>query len=238
MRMLIISSFCLTLAISYGTAQELSTVLEAHYEAAAQGKMDKVETIITRGKNTYSMAGFESTFKIFQARPNKLRVEGDYQGSKVIQTFNGSIGWKYAPTMKVTEPIEITGLELETLIGQVQFENPLWNYLDKGASLEMADQEDEPEYHLLLTKANGDKQHFFIDRESYLITKVTTSQLMGGSETDIEVLMSEYESVKGIPFAHHVVTKMNGQVVNTLHIEKVEINRKIAQHLFEKPEIE
>ena len=236
MRTLLLTLFSLILATSPAFAHELARILEAHYKAAAQEKMQKVETIITTGKNEYSMAGFESDFKKFQSRPNKLRIEGNYQGAKVVQTFDGNAGWKYAPDKGVPEPVELRGQELGTLLSQIQFENPLWNYRDQGASIEIVPQEDRTTDHLELTTADGDKKHFFIDRESHLITTVKASQVMGGSETEIEVLMKEYKSVKGIPFAHHVVTKMNGQVVNTLYIEKVELNKKINQALFEKPQ--
>lgn len=231
-------SLLLFLALLPLSAQDLESVLEAHQKAAAWEKMEMVETIITTGKNTYSMAGFESGFTIFQSRPNKLRVEGNYQGSKVIQTFDGTTGWKYAPAMGVTEPVKISGPELETLLSQLQFESPLWNYKEKSASLELAGQESNSEHHLVLTNADGDVQHFFINRENHLITRMRTRQMLGGSETEIEVLVTDYKPVKGIPFARHVVTKMNGQVVTTLQIDKVEINRVIDHHMFEKPATE
>jgi hypothetical protein len=140
--------------------------------------------------------------------------------------------------MGLMEPVKITGPELETLLSQLQFENPLWNYTEKGASLELAGQENNTEHHLVLTNADGDVQHFYINRKNHLITRMRTRQILGGSETEIEVLVKDYKPVKGIPFAHHVVTKMNGQVVTTLQIEKVEINRIIDHHLFEKPATE
>ena len=58
---------------------------------------------------------------------------------------------------------------------------------------------------------------------------------MGGSETEIEVFLKEYKNVKGIPVARSVVTKMNGEIVTTIEIEKVEFNKKIDPALFEKP---
>ncbi|MEN8158045.1 MAG: hypothetical protein ABFS10_13925 [Bacteroidota bacterium] len=218
------------------SAQELFPILEAHYKAAAQEKMVKVQTITTRGKNVYSKTGFESGFTIYQARPLKLRVESDYQGSKVIQTYNGETGWQYAPAMGMPEPVEIKGQELETLLSQIQFENPLWNYSERGDTLAYADQDSEETDHLALTTASGDIRHYFIDRESHLISRITTTRLLGGSETEIEILFNDYKSVKGIPFAHQVVTRMNGEVVATIYLEKVEVNKKIDPALFEKPD--
>lgn len=216
-------------------AQDLSSILEAHYKAAAQERMQKVKSMITSGINTFTTGGIESTFITYQARPDKLRVEGVFQRSKVIQTYNGENAWRYAPAMGVTSPVEITGGEKEALLNQVEFENRLWNYAENGAELELIESGDDEAIHLQLKTAEGDFIHYHLDRESYLISSIMTSQIMGGSEAKIELVMEEYKTVKGIPIAHRGLTRMNGQVVVTLEIQKVEINRKIDPLLFEKP---
>lgn len=221
------------------SAQDLDEILDAHFKASAQEKMLKVETIITTGKNIYSMAGIESTFIMYQTRPNKLRIEGEFQGSKVIQTYNGQVGWMYAPALGIAEPKEMKGQELEAILSQSEFENPLWNYKDKGSSVELAGTSDDgAAYHLRLTTKNGDILNMYVDMESHLITSVKSMQVMGGSKTEIEVNLKDYKTVKGIPVARNIVTKMDGEVVTTIEIEKVEYNKKIDPVLFEKPSVE
>ncbi|MCP4312312.1 MAG: hypothetical protein GY790_13685 [Bacteroidetes bacterium] len=217
------------------SAQDLSSILEAHYEAAAQAKMQKIETMITTGISTIAMTSFESAYKIYQSRPDKLRVEGDFQGSKMVQTFNGDSAWKYAPTMGVPVPAQVSGEEKKNLLKQVQFENLLWNYKERGAEIEVVECGENEPFHLLFTNADKEVQHFFIDRESHLISSIKTTQKLSGSEAEIEVFMEEYIKVKGIPIAHRMITRMNGQVVSALDILKVEMNRRIASSLFEKP---
>jgi len=238
MRSSLLTCTLFLLALStYG--QELDEILEAHFKAAEQEKMQKVETIITSGMNTYSMAGFESTFIKYQARPNKLSIQGEIQGSQVIQTYNGQTGWMYAPAMGIPEPKEMKGQELETILSQTEFENPLWNYEEKGNSLELAGTSDDGSAdHIKLTAKDGDVLNFFIDTKSHLITSIISLEVMGGSETEIEVILKEYKNIKGIPVAQYVVTKMNGEVVTTIHIQKVEFNKKIDPALFEKPTAE
>jgi outer membrane lipoprotein-sorting protein len=216
-------------------AQELSSILEAHYKAAAQEKMQKIKTMITSGINTFTTGGIESTFMIYQARPHMLRVESTFQGSKVIQTYNGESAWKYAPAMGIPSPVEITGGEKEVLLQQADFESRLWNYAEKEAEIELIESRNDEAIHLLFKTVAGDFIHYHLDRESYLISSIVTSQILGGSEAKIELVMEEYKTVKGIPIAHRGLTRMNGQVVVTLEIQKVEINRKIDPVLFEKP---
>ena len=214
-------------------------VLENHYKAAAQEKMEKVETVVTSGKNVYTMAGIESSFTMYQGRPNKIRVQGEFQGSRVVQTFNGVTGWMYAPAMGIPEPKEMKGEELEAILNQSEFENPLWNYKEKRNSLDLVGvSEDGSADHIKLTTEDGDELNFFITKKDHLISSIKSIQVMGGSETEIEVVLKDYKNVKGIPVAQYVVTKMNGEVVTTIEIEKVEFNRKIDPALFEKPTTE
>ena len=239
MRLLFISVSIILLGITTSSAQDLDKILEAHYKAASQEKMEKVETLVIAGTNVLNMAGIESTFIAYQARPNKIRAEGEFQGASIIQTYNGETGWMYAPMMGISEPKEMNGEELNTLLNQAEFENDLWNYEAKGSTIEIAGKSEDGTADILkLTNKDGHIQLFSIDMKSHLITSIKTKQVMGGSETEIEILLSDYKVVKGIPVAHKVTSKMNGQVVTSVQIKKVEFNKKIDPALFEKPIIE
>lgn len=239
MRKLILPFTLLIACFTSSFAQDLESVLEAHYKAASMEKMSKIETILTAGKNMYSMAGIESGFNMYQARPNKLRIEAEVQGSKLIQTFNGEKGWMYAPAMGISQPKELSEQELETILNQAEFENPLWNYEEKGNTIEaMGTSEDGSEDHLKLTNEKGDVLNFYISKDTHLISSIKSTQLMGGSAQEIEINMKDYKNVKGIPVSHYISTKLGGEVVYTITLEKVEYNKDIDPSLFEKPAVE
>ena len=239
MRKFVLPFTLLIASFSIAQAQDLESILQEHYKAASMEKMQKIETIYTVGKNMYSMAGIESGFTMYQARPNKLRIEAEVQGSQLIQTYNGEKGWMYAPAMGISQPKELTDQELETILNQAEFENPLWNYEEKGSSIELAGTSgDGSEDHLKLTNKKGDVLNFFISKDSHLITSIKSTQLMGESDQEIEINMKDYKNVKGIPVSHYISTKLGGQVVYTITIEKVEYNQEIDPALFEKPAVE
>lgn len=237
MRKVFISASLLFFAFFIGNAQSLESILQAHYKAASLEKLQKMNTIITTGKNVYTTTGIESVFTLYQLRPNLIRIEADYVGSKFIQTYNGEKGWMYAPAMGITEPKELTNQELESILNQAEFETPLWNYEAKGSSLELIEASEEGSAdHLKLTNGNGDVMNFFLDKKSHLISSIRSTQQMGSSQQEIEINMKDYKNVKGIPVAHYVETKVGGQIVYTIHIEKVEYNKDLDSTLFEKPE--
>lgn len=207
-----------------------------HYEKAGQGKMEKIETIITRGTNRYASAGIESGYTLYQARPMKIRIETEFQGSEVIQTYNGEQGYMIAPSMGIPEPKEMNRREVESLLNQVEFENPLWNYQEEGSMAELLERESETAaYAIQLTAKNGEVTVFHIDRESYLITRVHSTRVIGGSSTEIITELSDYKTTRGIPVARTIVTRMNGETVSTVLIDKVEFNKNIDPALFERP---
>lgn len=239
MRILILPLFLLFASYSLALGQDLESILEAHYKAASMEKMQKIETIITTGKNMYSMAGIESDFIMYQARPNKLRIEAEVQGSKLIQTYNGEKGWMYAPAMGISQAKELSEQELETILNQAEFENPLWNYAEKGNTIELLGaSEDGSADHLKLTNEKGDVLNFYISKKSHLIASIKSMQLMGGSDQEIEVNMKDYKNVKGIPVSHFISTKLGGQMVYSITFDKVEYNQDIDPELFEKPVVE
>jgi outer membrane lipoprotein-sorting protein len=239
MRKLILPFSLLMATFTVGHAQNLESILEDHYKAASMEKMQKIETIFTTGKNMYSMAGIESGFTMYQARPNKLRIEADVQGNRLIQTYNGEKGWMYAPAMGISQAKELSEQELETILNQAEFENSLWDYEEKGNDIEViGTSEDGLDDHLKLTNEKGDVLNFFISKDTHLITTIKSTQLMGGSDQEIEINMKDYKNVKGIPVSHYISTKLGGQVVYTITLEKVEYNQDLDPALFEKPEVE
>ena len=239
MRKLLISTAIIALALSSVQAQNLDQILKDLYKASGQEKMTKIKTVVTTGILTYVTAGMESSITMYQARPNKLRLEAEFMGSKVIQTYNGTTGWMYAPAMGVSEPQEMGAEEIKTVLQQANFESPLWNYQEKGSSVELAGSSDDGSAHKVkMTQKDGEVMTFFIDKKSHLISGLVMVQIMGGAEAEVESSMKDYKAVNGIQTAHYVSTKMDGAVVVTMIIESREYDKEIDPALFEKPVVE
>jgi hypothetical protein len=57
-------------------------------------------------------------------------------------------------------------------------------------------------------------------------------------EMEIETELKDYKTVKGIPTAHYIGSKMGGQPISTITLESVEYNKSLDNSLFEKPVVE
>lgn len=239
MRKLLISTAILVFALFSVEAQNLDQILKDHYKASGQEKLAKIKTVITTGKNNYATAGIESSFTIYQSKPDNLRVQADFMGSEVIQTYNGTTGWMYAPAMGITQPQELADAELKTVLQQASFESQLWNYQEKGHTLELLGSTDDGSAHKLkMIQEDDTEMTFLIDKKSNLITGLIIVQGMGDSEAEMVSTMKDYKSVKGIQTAHYISTKMDGELIATVVIESIEYDKDIDPALFEKPIVE
>jgi outer membrane lipoprotein-sorting protein len=236
MRRLTISFVLVAIAISI-SAQDLDKILTDHYKAAAQDKISKITSIVTKG-NAVSM-GMETGITLYQARPNKLRMEAEMMGSKMIQTFNGTTGWVYAPAMGIAHPQEMGADDLKSVIEQAIIDSPLWDYEARGKSVELVGTtEDGSGYKIKLTDSAGDAMIICISKETSLLSNIIVNQVINGTDAEIEFEFKDYKNVKGIPTAHYMATKMSGQTMSTMTFESIEYNKDLDASLFEKPVVE
>ena len=236
MRRLTISLAIAAIAVSL-SAQDLDKILNDHFKASAQDKMSQITSTSIKGKVV--AMGMESGVTLYQSRPSKLRVEADLMGSKMIQTYNGTTGWLYAPGMGIAQPQEMGADDLKSIMTQAEMDSPLWDYKAKGKNAELAGMtEDGSAYKIKLTDANGDVMTICVSKETSLLSKIMVTQNVNGMDTELETELKDYKDVKGIPTAHYMSTKMSGQVVTTISFESVEYNVKLDPSLFEKPVVE
>lgn len=219
-----------------GNGQDLQQILSLHYEEARYEALDNMVSSVTTGRTLYSSEDSESSFTIYRARPDKVCIRSEMQGSEVIQTYNGITGWIYAPGAGMNEPEEVKGEQLRALLNQAAFDTPLWRYEEKGSRLELIPVPEEADYNQLRLTTSGEETIIFqIERESHLIRSIRSSRILGGTETEVELMLLDYERTRGIPVARTVQTRINGQLVTTMLIERVEFGRRLDPALFEKP---
>lgn len=236
MRRITISLAVAAIAVSL-SAQDLDQILKDHYKASAQDKISQITSVSIQGK--VSAMGMESGITLYQSRPSKLRIEAEIMGSKMIQTYNGTSGWIYAPAMGITQPQEMGADDLKNIMNQAEIDSPLWNYEARGRKLELTGTSDDgSEYKIKITDSDGDDMTVCISKETSLLTKVLATQNVNGMDAQIETELKDYKDVKGIPTAHYMATKMGGQAMSTITFESIEYNKDLDPALFEKPAVE
>lgn len=233
------TAFFTVLFLVLGTtlpAQSVDEILKEHFSAIGQDNLLKMNTQRLSGKMIQS--GLEIPFIQMGKRPAKVRVEGTFQDLTFIQTFNGKEGWSINPFAGVTDPQQMTEDDLKSMHYQADMDGMLWNWKEKGYTVTFDGKEDMEGTSCLKLKLDtkeGDAFTFYIDSDSYIILRTNTKMKIMGNEMETDTYYSNYSMVEGIAVPGKIDTKMKGQLMGTLVIDKVEMNIELDDALFEKP---
>ena len=225
------------LAISFAAAQDVDKILDSHFKAIGQKNLLKVKTLKTTGKAM--IMGMESPFTMYSKRPDKICVEMEFQGSKIIQGYDGETAWMINPMMGSTTAVEISGPQADDIIESADQDGLLWKYKEKGHTLELEGTEEvngREAYVLKMTKKNGNIARYYIDKENYLLPRMITQTEMNGMPTDVDVLISDYREVDGFKMPFNTDQRISGQSMINFIIDNVELDLELEDSLFSKPE--
>ncbi len=218
-------------------AQDLDEILDTHFETIGQDEMMKHYSFQSTGKSV--VQGMELPFSIVFKRPNNMRLEVDIQGAKIIQAYDGETGWYVNPMTGTTDAMEMSGVELQQMERQADFDGMLYNYEEKGYTTEFIgtdEMEGTEIYKIKQTDKNGNEFLHFMDAENYVLLKTSAKIKIGESITEGETLFSNYKEHDGMVMAYNMESRMNGQTVSQIIIEEVVYDVEFENSIFEMPE--
>jgi photosynthetic reaction center cytochrome c subunit len=212
----------------------------------AQGGRAAMEKISSRSmKGTIAMTSpagdLPGTIEVLNQAPNKVRtllnLDLTAAGAGTVtvdQRFDGTNAYA---TNSMQGDTQVTGDRLETLRNNA-FPSPFLGYKDRGTKIVLAGKEkvgDKDAYVLSVTPPTGPASRVWIDAESYLPVKTSTTidtPETGPLEQTIE--FADYRDVDGVkvPFKLSATTAVQSY---TVKVTSVEHNVKIDPALFAKP---
>lgn len=219
-----------------GQSQSLDDILKNHFAAIGQDNLLKVNSQKLTGKMV--QGGIEIPFIQMAKRPDKVRVEGTFQGLTFIQTFDGKEGWSLNPFAGVTDPQPMTEDELKGMHYQADMDGMLWNWKEKGYTVTFDGKEDMEGtscYKIKLVTNLEDTFTYYIDSDSYLLLRSNSKMKMMGNEVESDTYFSNYSMTEGMAVPGKIETRVNGQTMGSLVVEKVELNPELSDALFGKP---
>jgi phage-related holin len=235
MKKSVITVFAIIIAlVNVAKAQTLSEVLDKHFKAVGQEKMMAVNSFYIKAK--VSQMGMEMPMEMKIKKPDMFIMTVEMQGQKMIQAFDGQKGWMIAPWVS-TDPQELSGAQLTQAKDQVNMEGELYNYEKKGSTAELGGKvnvDGKEVYRIKLTSKDGDAKDYFIDTNTYLISKVKAKVSAQGQTVDVEQIMSEYKTIDGITMAMKIESK-SPMGTALIIMEEVKFNEKFDDAIFKQP---
>lgn len=215
-------------------AQTVDEVFAKHYEATGQEKLAEVKTFYVKAK--MSMMGMDMPMTIQMVKPNKFRIDMDVMGQKIEQAYDGESGWMRNP-MAGSGITDLQGAELKQAMEQADLQGELYDYKAKGHSAELigkVNADGKEAYRIKFTTADESVKDYYIDANTYLISKVKAKVVSMGQTMNVETKILEYKDIDGIKIGSkmEIDTPMGTQ---SMIMEEIKLDEKIDESIFTRP---
>ena len=234
----IMKKFFLTLlgfAVIAAQAQTADEIIQKHI--AAMGGLDafnSVTSVKITGIVTAQGMDLPVTTQIINGKA--MRTDVEVMGQSITNVYYNGTGWKINPFAGAETATEVTGTELIDFKGQASLVSNLMDYKSRGHQVELLSPEEMDGITVqklkLTSKEDGRITTYYINDATSLVHKSVTKREMQGQEFDFETYYSDYKEFGGIKFAMSRSQKVEGQVVQEMNMEKVELNAAIDESIF------
>lgn len=234
------AAFLCVLPLRSAPAQTLDEIIKKAVDA--RGGIEKIKAVQSeRITGTFNAQGVEGTLLLELERPHKLYSEITVEGQKVLRVYDGkSAGWTVNPFMENKEVLQMSVDELKGMPDESDTDGPLVDYQAKGSKVELVGKEEadgKPVYRLKITSKSGEVRSYLVDSATFLTTKWEGFRKVQDQELPWECALSDYRDVQGLKFPFKIDQGSPGtDYRQILTVEKVEINPKIDESHFAKPD--
>lgn len=198
---------------------------------------DKLKNVKTR-KVTGHVAtqGAEMQMTVLAKRPNMMLQEMKMGDRRLVTAYDGAQAWGLNP-MIGDAPQVLQGIQATLLKDQAFFDGPLALAKSRNDTIEVAGKEDvegAAAWKLSITH-EGRVTSIYLDAQTGLERKVSTTVTDGGQSVLIESLISDFQPTDGILVPRKVSTVVGGQQQATVTIDSVEFDIPVDDAQFKMP---
>lgn len=208
----------------------------------ARGGMDKIKAIETMTWNAgMEMMGMDMPLTVQFKRPNKMRqvIEVSAMNATITTGFDGKTAWMKNP-MQGQDAQKLPDEQAQEMRDRGAMDGAMVSYIEKGYEITYGGEEavnDKPAHVLIVQLPEDKTARVFLDAESYLEVKSVQSSTnpMTGEKGELSTYSSDYREVGGILIPHKITAEFDGNPLQELLIESIEVNQPISDALFEMP---
>jgi len=179
--------------------------------------------------------GISGTVTIYKKEPDKSRIDLDAMGMVIIQVYDGQTAlWTNPQTGEIEE------MDEQQAARMIRQSLPLAAIIDPekhGIAFTYKGKETvEGKECFVLEQVykDGYRMIRYVDSDTYLSVRsrsIITGP--GGSEIQVEQVMSDFRKVDGLTMAYSVTTYHNGSVFNEIRFKDVKFNTGLEDSLFQ-----
>jgi outer membrane lipoprotein-sorting protein len=228
----------ITGSVAIGHAQTVDEIVAKNLES--RGGIEKWKSIQSmKVTGTIDSGGRTINLTAWSKRPNLSRQEMSFQGQKMVQAFDGAHVWVLSPGAGDDKPQEVKGAQADLARTQAEFDSVLLDYKEKGHNVELVGKETDeghPVYHLRVTRKNGEVQQYFLDADTGIERKITSTLKGPAGETATATIeFGDFREVNGLMAPFTIKNMLDGRLISQVTVSKVEFNVPIEDSLFQMP---
>ena len=213
-------------------AQTVDEIISKHVDAlGGKEKLSQVKSLYT--ENSVDVMGNSAPQKEYLIEGKGFKSELDFNGTSIVQCYTDKNGWTINPMMGGTDAQAIPDALYKSGKPQIYLGGALVGYAAKGYKAELMGK-DGGSFKIKVT-GDGNETYYFIDANSYLLTKSIIKSEIMGQAVDVTTTYSDYKKTDfGImlPYAKNVDM---GMFQLAQKVEKVEVNKEIDPKIFDIP---
>lgn len=182
------------------------------------------------------MLPFRFEFK----RPQKSRLEIDFNGQTAVQVFDGTQGWMLRPYLGHNDWVAFSAEEVKQAAADPGIDGLLIDYAARGAKVDSAGTEmveGHAAYKLKVTRKDGAVRYVWVDGTSFLEARVDGEpRKLDGRAHPVAVYMRDFRRDQGLMIPHELETVVQGvPKPEKATIDSVAVNPPLDDNRFEKP---
>jgi hypothetical protein len=232
-------NFILTLA-AFSTlfvqvrAQTAEEVINKHFEAVGgKSLLASIKSISV--ESTVQVQGSDAPSSLTILNGRAYRLESEFNGQKIIQVYTEKGGWSLNPMSGSNDPQPLTSDQFKAGKDQMDIGGPLYNYSGKGNKVEFLGKE-EGQFKIKTTSRDNITTFFYIDPQSYLITKSVQNGTMMGQQMQVIRTFSNFQKTDfGYTIPYTTDINYGGGFNLTSNVRKVQFNPDVDPKIFEMP---
>jgi outer membrane lipoprotein-sorting protein len=231
--------FLAAVVTSSGLAQTSKEIVDKMIEAqGGRATLEKVKDMTLTGTLEIVSMGISGSMTMYRKEPNKARMDMEFMGMVMTQSFDGENAWGVNPnTGSVEDMPEDQAKELQRMaMGNEALLHPekhgiTFTYKGKETI--------EGKDYLVVEQAydDGHIETLFLDAKTYLLHKAKSmSANMAGVQVDTESFVSDYKEVDGLMVWHTMRIVQEGEESMVMNFTEVTINSGLEDSFFKKEE--